>query len=420
MNTLFLTTVAALQIAPAIANDNSLSLPALVREVRAHNPVLQAARANWGAMRERAPQAAAWEDPRTEITQTIQRFPNVPPEAFTDNQLTLEQTLPISGKNRSRARVATADARSALQELRRAELDAVQRATIAFYKIANTFAKIELNERTTVSLKQLATISRAKYEVGRQSQSEVLTAEVELSRNAEARFDLDRQLSEAESELNALLNRPAFASLARPAATALNPPQLSSPKQALAMALSHRPEMQMARAKIEAALARVQLTHREWIPDPAMRVSALRYNDTGRSLSEVNAGVAFNLPWLNARKYSAQIREAENALAAARHELEARAAETAQLVRDHLTKIETFTHHYELYHDNILPLAQQTVKATQSGYEADKSSFLELVTAQRNTQSVELEMLNHLLDAQMAAAEFAAMLGAETTEDFSK
>ena len=273
---------------------------------------------------------------------------------------------------------------------------------------------------TQVPLGAFAEISRTKYEVGRQSQAEALGAEVELARNAEARFDLDRQLAEGESELNALLNRNAYVPLPISAADLRNPPAVPSGTATLAFALANRPELQTAHAKVAAAEAGLQMARREWIPDPAVRVTAMRYNDSKDAVSEYAAGLSFNLPWLNVKKYSAGTREAASALERARHELQAQQAEAGRLVRDQIVKLETSAHHYQLYHEKIAQLSVLTARSTQSAYESDKATFLELSTAQRNAQAVEFEVIDHLFDAQKAAAELRAIIGAEPDTESSK
>ena len=75
-----------------------LSLDDVVREVLTNNPSLKAATANWQAMRERIPQARAWADPRVGFDQRVARFVSVPRNAFSDEKLMVEQTLPVAGK----------------------------------------------------------------------------------------------------------------------------------------------------------------------------------------------------------------------------------------------------------------------------------------------------------------------------------
>src|SRR2546422_8667229 len=61
-------------IAAEPASTNLLSLQSVLSEVFSNNPSLKAARANWEAMRERVPQARAWEDARAGFDATLDRF----------------------------------------------------------------------------------------------------------------------------------------------------------------------------------------------------------------------------------------------------------------------------------------------------------------------------------------------------------
>jgi outer membrane protein TolC len=175
--------------------------------------------------------------------------------------------------------------------------------------------------------------------------------------------------------------------------------------------LEARPEVQRARNRIDAEKARVQLARRQRLPDPAFNVQAGRYNDTGQVVSELDAGISIGLPFLNARKYSAGITEAQRNLEAAEQEFEAARNEALGLVRDQIEKIEAAAHHYELCRDKILPLASQTLKSHRAAYEASSSNFLELIGAERVLQDVESTTLNHLADYQIGLAELDAIVG---------
>ncbi len=111
------------------------------------------------------------------------------------------------------------------------------------------------------------------------------------------------------------------------------------------------------------------------------------------------------------KKYNSGALEARKSIEAASHELDAARTETLGLVRDQLKKIETAAHHYEIYRDNILPVARQTVDASRTAYEANTGGFLQLITARRTLQDAESAALNHLADYQVALAELNAIVG---------
>ena len=397
------------------SSEPPLDLPALTRAALADNPGVKAARANWEAMRARVPQAAAWEDLSVSYGNLAGRFVGVPRNAFTDNALTVEQRVPLNGKNVSRARAASAEAVAAFEELRRAELDVTARVAVASYRLVNAYAQIELNRQNEGLLRELVDLSRARYEVGTNTQADVLTATVERAKLVEQRAELERTRADAESALNVLLNHPARAPLGRPPplagddATPVTPP---APRLEQ-LALAFRPEVRIGQKRIEAAQARLQLAHRDWVPDPAVRLTGQRYNGAAQAVSEVDLGVTFTVPWLNLGKYRAQTRERSAGVTQAARDLERLRAETLGLVRDGLTKVHTAHHHYEVYRDTILPLARQAVQANRSGYAGGKSGFLELIAAERTLRDAQAESQTHLTDHRAALAELQAVVGVD-------
>ena len=100
----------------------------LISIVLRDNPTVKASRAKWEMMKARVPHARAWEDLRAGGDFRVERSVSVPPNSFMDQTAMLEQEVPISGKNLSRGRAATAEARSAFEDFRRTKLDAIMRA----------------------------------------------------------------------------------------------------------------------------------------------------------------------------------------------------------------------------------------------------------------------------------------------------
>ncbi len=389
-----------------------LTLREVTAAALANNPAIKEALRKWNAARARVPQAAAWDDPRLGGDSRVHRFVDVPPNAFMDQSVSIEQAVPITGKNLLRARAAMADALSAYETVRRQQLDVIAAARASFFRLANAYEQLDINRKNIDSLKQIADISRARYEAGTQTAADVLVAETDASKLEEARRDLERQLSDEQAQLNTLMNHDAFAPLGQPATASIQMPQLS-PTSLRPLVLTQRPEVKMAEAKIDMEKSKLQIARREWIPDPALIVKAQRYNDAGQAVSEVDAGVSFPLPWVNFRKYAAGVREAGENVGAAEQALDRTQKEALRLLRDQLQKIETFHHHVELFGDKLVPQARQAFEANQLAYESGKASFLDWITSQRVLRDVEATARMHLTDYQVAVAELEAIIGAQ-------
>ena len=391
-----------------------LSLADVTRLVLENHPAIKEAENRWRAARERTLQAKAWDDPRLAGDSRFKRFVDLPPNAMPDQMVSIEQLLPITGKNLSRGRAAAAEALSVFEETRRVQLDVIAKARATYFELANAYDQLEINNKNLTSLKQIADISRSRYEAGLETAANVLTAETDYSKLQETRRDLERNLSDAQSQLNTLMNRDAFAPLGPPAGTTIGISEASLSTSTLhAITLAQRPEVQMARAKIDGEKSKLQLAHRAWIPDPALMVKGQRYNDAAEAVSELDAGVSFTIPWVNPGKYSAGVREARANLAAAEQSLDREQKEALRLLRDQLAKIETFHHHVELFRDKLVPQAQQAFEATRLSYESGKATFLDWITAQRNLRDIEAMGREHLAHYQIAVAELEAVIGAQ-------
>src|SRR2546422_9071103 len=199
---------------PSVETTNALSLDEVVREVLSSNPWLKAARANWESTKQRVPQARAWEDLKVGVD--VERSGTTRFDTFTDNEWMVAQEIPISGKNRLRGKATVAEAAAAYSELRRGELDLTARARAAYYRLANAQEQLSINRKNGQLLKQFVEIIRAKYEAGTKPQADVLIAETDLARVEENRYDIERQISDAQSKLNVFMNRSARQELGRP------------------------------------------------------------------------------------------------------------------------------------------------------------------------------------------------------------
>jgi len=389
-----------------------ISLGEVTSIVLANNPAIQQALRRWSAAKARVTQEAAWDDLKVGGSSRAARFVDIAPNTFTDQILSVEQVIPLTGKNLARARAAAADALVIYEQARREQLDVVAKTRASYFRLLNANAQLELNRQNLTSLRQIAEISRSRYEVGKANAAEPLAGEVEASKLLESEQDILRNISAEQSQLNVLMNRDAFAPLGQPEETKIRS-TAPSMEQARALALANRPEIKIAQAKIDMEKSRVDLSRRNWIPDPAIKVEAQRYNDSRQAASELDAGVSFTVPWVNPGKYSAAVREAKENLAAAEHGLDQTNAESLGLLRNALEKVHTAKHHVELFKEKLVPQARQAFEANQFAYETGTASFLEWITAQRNLRDLEAMGQQHVADYYAALADLEAVIGTD-------
>jgi cobalt-zinc-cadmium efflux system outer membrane protein len=396
-----------------------LSLGEVTREVLQNNPMIKAARAKWESARQKIPQAAAWEDPKLSVSSLIGRFVDISRNGFMDQTVSIEQMIPISGKNRSKERIAAAEALASFEDFRRQQLDIVAKTKASYFRLTNLYVLLDLNEQEEVALSQTLDASKAKFEVGTQSQADFLTADVERQKIIEARRDLEQKLSDEQTALKVLMNQDPFSPLGRPSSPE-TPDRDLSEEHLRSLMLTNRPEVRAAQALVIAASGKVELAKREWIPDPAISFGAEHYNGGSQAVSEVNGGVSITLPWFNGRKYRAGEREAQSDLLAAQGTLDGTHAEALGVLRNQLKKLGTLQHHIELYRNRLLPSARQTVSANQADYETNKATLIQVLTAQNSVRELETMYNQDVTDYRIAIAELESLIGAELDRSNAK
>jgi outer membrane protein TolC len=195
---------------------DSLILKDAVEIALERNPAIKATRAKWESARQRIVQEGAWDDPKLSFNSLLGRFVAISPNGFTDQSLTLEQMIPLSGKNRSKERIATAEAVAIYENFRRQQLDVISKTKASYFRLANIYLLLDLNSQDEATLAQMLNAIGAKFAVGTQSQADYLTTQVEQQKILENRRDLEAKLSDEQTKLKVLMNQDPFSPLSRP------------------------------------------------------------------------------------------------------------------------------------------------------------------------------------------------------------
>ena len=157
------------------------------------------------------------------------------------------------------------------------------------------------------------------------------------------------------------------------------------------------------RAQAELALRRARL---EPYPDVRMEVSGGRIGETGQSI--IQLGFAVPLPIIDRSKGRKQEAQANNRIAEADH-----AALEQRLWRDWCTacqRLRTAADQVANYRERILPKASEALRLVQTGFEAGKFGFIDLLDTQRTAAEVRLAYQQKLLDLNIAQAELEALI----------
>ncbi|MBI3809375.1 MAG: TolC family protein [Nitrospirae bacterium] len=395
------------------AEAEPLQLDAVVTEALVRNPEIQAARHRWQAAQERAPQAAALDDPEFKVE--LFNYPNrLSPDASANTIFGLSQRFPYPGKRGLKESLVVKEAGMAAALLRAKEREVAAQAKNAYYEVFLAHKAIEVHHRQIDLLKEFFEIANARFRAGKGAQVDVLKSTVEISKLSNELPVLDQQLETAKAKLNLFLSRDPQSPLGAP----VEPVGLggkgarSTLDELYRTAIQNRPELraldlEIARSQTAAALAQQQLY-------PDFNVTLNRFQNFD-ARDGFGGGVTMSLPfsfWTKP-KYDAGIREAAANLDSARATFQALQNQILFEVKDLLARIEAAEKMITLYKTTVLPQSQQTLESARIGYQTGKAEFLTLLDAERAIKDFQLAYYRVLAESEQRIADLERTVGTD-------
>ncbi|MBI3782999.1 MAG: TolC family protein [Deltaproteobacteria bacterium] len=405
---------AATRAADADDLGSPLTLDAVVAYARQNNLEIRAALAKWQAAEARPSQAGALPDPMIDVAyhnESFDRF-RLGSSDFAWLRLGASQEIPFPGKLGLKQHVAATEAEEAHQDSRRTELDVIGRVKMAYAEYAHLFILLDLLQRNRDLLEKLARTAESKYSVGEGIQQDVLRAHIELSLLTDRETTLEQRRQSQTAELNALLNRPLSATLARPA----HPEERHlkrSLDDLLSQSLDHAPDIQMARSRVDGGESMLKLAQREYLPDFVVRADYMHKADL---LPEWEVGFGVKVPLYFAAKQRAGVQEASAMLAAAHSAHENAAVSINARIRDLYARAQAAERLIALYRTTVIPQSHLALESATSAYSVNKADFLTLLNAFTAMQEYEMRYHEELSTFQRAVAEIEAIVGEPVEE----
>ena len=372
-----------------------LSLAEVLSEVREKNPDLKAAKAVSEVYKSRIKQAYILKDPVIEF----ERMYTPSGKSFLNNagerNISVSQEIDNPYKLLLRKNVAKDEHAfyTALYETKERELTAKAKALFYEYYIASRAEQI-YNETVDV-LRGFSKIAEAKYSVGKASQSDAIKAQVELSRTLNMLVTVKQEKETAKAMLNALMDRDTLAALPEPAE--LEPAQTGADYEKLrATAIAANPGLKAYSIKVNQAERRLSLSKAEYLPD-----FMLLYRKRKAPGSEMNntydIALGLTVPlWFSKQK--AMVKEAGAEREMAQAEYKAARNELASDLREADIKAGSSLRLVELYRGSVIPQAEEALKIAQSGYQAEKADFMDLLDAQRTLLDFRMDYYRYVVD----------------------
>jgi len=398
--------------AAAGAVEPPLQLSQLVDEALHHNPEILAARERLEAARQRPAQQAALPDPTFSLGWNSNGNPL--PGAGLGTQPTANigvmasQEFPWPGKLRLRADIAKRDADAEAAEYRAVELSVVSRLKQAYHRLHHAWVMQGILENNRELLRNLLSVTEARYSVGKAPQQDVFKAQVQISVMETRLIEIERDRHAREAEINALLDRAPDTPVGQPPdepAGALH----ESLEELQAQAAANAPLLRRDKSMMGRAETALELAHKDFYPDTTLNAG---YYNMGGMPAMYMFRADMKVPLLRHRQ---RAEEAEQAAAVleARHSYRAGVKSLTYQIEDEYLAAKAAEKLLEIYDKTILPQARFAIDSSLASYENGTTDFLNVLNNYMAVFEAQMTYHEQMQEFHVAVARLEELTGVE-------
>jgi outer membrane protein TolC len=346
-----------------------------------HNPELAAALFVWKAALARVPQMRSFEDPW--ISYSIMSGEPMPGVAR-EQKAGVSQMFHWYGTRELMAREALAEADMMRWKYEAAKLNLTYRVNVSYYELHYLNRALVITRENIDLLRYWEKLITSKYTTATASQPDLLKTQMEISSLENQRQTMDNMRKSMQTELNALLNIPLHTHLLLPGKITRQP---VTPDEAAIRTLlaENNPDVRAMNADISRQEILIGLKKKRYYPSLML---GLEY--TFPASGDVMLMGALNLPvWrANYRSGVSEARAGKNAQEDQKENMvNMLVAKAVQL----MYQAQDGQRRSELYGNELIPKARQTLKIQEALYSTGAADILELIDTQR--MLLEYEML---------------------------
>lgn len=385
------------------------TLKALIEEAILKNPQLVSARRRYEAEAARIPQKTALEDPWIGI-----EYEQIPRKT-TDldkapmRMYSISQEIPFPTKIITRTKAQKSSAEAYYQRYKEKERGVISKVKSVFSELFLIYKAIDINQENKALLEQLANTAATRFSLGKASQQDALKAQVEIARIDNELIMLEQKRQVAIARLNILLNRHPQQELERPDIKEIVQ-RLSPIDEYFELAKEKRPELSAFRSEIRVAKSMYSLAKQDYLPDFMVEAQQREENS---ELGGWDLMVKARVPLWFMQKQNFQVKQMREELKMAEAEYKDMENMTLLEVKEAHSMMEALIKLAELYKTSFLPQAEQTFKASLTGYETGQVDFLNLLDSQRMVLEFKLDYYDVLVNLEIAKADLERAVGAD-------
>jgi multidrug efflux system outer membrane protein len=384
---------------------NDPALTALVKEASRNNANLAVAAARVKQARAIAGIASADRVPQLGVNASAQRgrlaplqagqplgAPLAPQTSYRAN-LSASYEVDLFGRVSSNVAAARGDAATSEASYRSVLLSLQADVAQQYFRLRATDAELDTVEQTVRLREENVKVNQRRFDLGDIGEFDLSRAKTELASTRADAIGLQRQRTTAEHALAVLLGKPAAAFTAGPSPLLDGALVPSIPAGLPSSLLERRPDIASAQRTMEASNARIGVARAAMFPALTLNASGGGAGDTFANVFAWSSrswvlGALLSTPLIDGGRNKANVARSEAALeesaAAYRQSVLVAFAE----VEDNLAGLRILSAQTAQI-DEAVVSARRTADLAQKLYDAGRSSYLELLDAQRNLAAVE-------------------------------
>ena len=394
--------------------EEAADLPGWVAYALDHNPEITAAIAQYEMATAQVSQVTALPEPKLSYRYFLEEVETrVGPQKFA---VGISQPLPWLSKFRLQGEVATQKASAAAARVSTVQNRIISDVARAWYELFYFDRALEIMHGNRDLVVHLERVARTRYGSGATGHPDVIRAQVELGKIENDLASLSDREAPLLARLNAALNRPGHAPIARPKQASIE--RLSHPDDEIVRrVVINNPELRAIELDLAAAATSKERAKKDFLPDFSFGIdyiatgSARSANVVGSGDDPISAAFTMTLP-IHRGKYGAGVRAAEAKIVSEKARRDQRLNRLHAETIDALFRLRDAERQIDLYQNTLLPKANESLVATQRAYSAGGSTFADLIDAQRVLLVFELAEVRAIADHNLARTSLEELMGA--------
>jgi cobalt-zinc-cadmium efflux system outer membrane protein len=342
-------------------------------------------------------------------------------EPMTQMQVGIAQALPFPGKLGLREEVAKFEAVAAEWDIKESRLVLIRNVHLTWWNLFYLDRAIFIVRQNQVLLRQFVKIAEIKYKTGQGLQSDVLLAQVELSKLLDVEISLKASRRDQAAQMNVLLNRPAIMQVKLPQKTNELLPDYPDIAPLRKLALDTRPVLSAQRSQLDAAHTRVNLAEKDYYPDFKLGAAygVRNGNNPNGSARADFASIMFSmsLPIYTGTKQDRAVTQRKAEVEKEKFGLTDQVRQVDAEIEQALADYRAGQEKASLFKTGIIPQASMTVSSMLAAYKVNKVDFLNLVRSQITLYNYETQYWKALSSGWQGWAKLEAAVGTTIPRD---